>query len=380
MSKPTEKLNRSIGCKQVLDALMTILMPRLPLALQHTRITAAEVWAVLAYAAVHQTSAEAACGTLAAAPSGNRLREVLMAALPERAVLQRQLNTVLRAQLPKHLLKGKRSYCLAGDTTLIPYHGQPDQEAREVVRGPSKGGTTHFHGYATLAIVHNRQRYVLALKFLRAGETTRQTLGWLLDRAKRLHLQVRRVYLDKGFCNQHVFRLLDRRGYSYIVPMAASGTTGGVRRLWHGPSTRTVYTLRNAVRLTYTVQVVVVRRVGHRRHFRWFVYAVAGLPRGLRPRQVYQLYRQRFGIESSYRQLHQVRARTTTRSPVLRLLLVGLALILVNLYVTLRTVLAQPRRAGWFSLPRLRLFLGRAVAELLGFAPIVQQRASPLLS
>ena len=109
MSKPTEKLNRSIGCKQVFDALMTILMPRLPLALQHTRITAAEVWAVLAYAAVHQTSAEAACGTLAAAPSGNRLREVLMAALPERAVLQRQLNTVLRAQLPKHLLKGKRS-------------------------------------------------------------------------------------------------------------------------------------------------------------------------------------------------------------------------------------------------------------------------------
>jgi len=75
-----------------------------------------------------------------------------------------------------------------------------------------------------------------------------------------------------------------------------------------------------------------------------------------------------------------VRARTSTRNPALRLLLVGLALILVNLYVALRAVLAQQRRTGWFSLPRLKLFLGRAVVDLFGFAPVVQQRASPLLS
>jgi putative transposase len=384
MSKPTEKLNRSIGSKQVLDALMTILLPRLPLKLQATRITAADLWAVLAYAAVHQTSVEAACATLADAPSGNRLREVLLAALPERTVLQRQLNTILRAQLPKSLLKGKRSYCLAGDTTLIPYHGQPAHDPSELVRAASKGGTTHFHGYATLAIVHNRRRYVLAVKFLRAGETTSQTLRWLLDRAQRLQIQVRRLYLDKGFCNQPVFRLLDRRGYSYIVPFAARGKKGGVRQLWHGPTTTTTYTLADRARRRYTVDVVVVRHRGYRRHgrrsLRWFVYAVAGLPPRLPPRQVYQLYRQRFGIESSYRQLHQVRARTSTRNPAIRLLLVGLALILVNLYVALRAVLAQPRRAGWFSLPRLKLFLGRAVAERFGFASIVQQRPSPLLS
>jgi IS4 transposase len=51
------------------------------------------------------------------------------------------------------------------------------------------------------------------------------------------------------------------------------------------------------------------------------------------------LYRQRFGIETSYRQMNQVRARTTSRNPTLRLLLVGLAFILVNLYVALRDCL-----------------------------------------
>jgi hypothetical protein len=101
LSKPTEKLHRSGGGKQVLDALMTILIPHLPLALRHTRITASELWAVFAYAAVHQTSPEAACRLLADAPSGNRSQEVLVAALPKRAVVQRHLNTALRAQLPQ---------------------------------------------------------------------------------------------------------------------------------------------------------------------------------------------------------------------------------------------------------------------------------------
>jgi putative transposase len=390
MTKPTLKPNRTVGSEQVLEALLRLLVPRLPLDLKNTRITAADLWHVLAYAAVHQTSPEAACQVLADAPSGNRLREVLKAALPDRAVLQRQLNTLLRAQLPKSVLKGKRSYCLAGDITLIPYHGQPEQDPGELVRGVSKSGTTHFHGYATLAIVHNRRRYVIALKFLSAGETTRQTLRWLLDRVKRLEIKVRRIYLDKGFCNEHVFRLLDRRGYSYIVPLVPRGKAGGVRKLWHGATYATTYTLKGRSHNLYTLQVVVVRRFGRRKHgrrsARWFGYAVAGLPPGMPLRQVFQLYRQRFGIESTYRQLHQVRARTASRSPVLRLLLVGLALILVNLYVALRTALARPsdrpapRAAGWFSLPRLRLLLGRAVANRFGFAAIAQCRPTPLLS
>ena len=392
MAKPTIKPNRTIGYEQVLDALMSILAPRLPLDLKNTRVTAADLWHVLAYAAVHQASPEAACQALADAPSGNRLREVLKAALPTQTVLQRQLNTILRVQLPKSLLRGKRSYCLAGDTTLIPYHGQPEQELSEVVRGLSKGGTTHFHGYATIAIVHNRQRYVIALKFLRAGETTSQTLRWLLDRVKRLKIRVRRVYLDKGFSNERVFRLLDRRGYSYIVPLVPRGPAGGVRKLWHGATYATTYTLKGRSHKLYTLQVVVVRRVGHRKHgrrsVRWFGYAVAGLPPGLPLRQVFQLYRQRFGIESTYRQLNQVRARTATRSPVIRLLLVGLALILVNLYVALRAALATQRdtpaqlnhATRWFSLPRLRLLLARAVVNRYGLAAVVQCRPSPVLS
>ena len=56
-------------------------------------------------------------------------------------------------------------------------------------------------------------------------------------------------------------------------------------------------------------------------------------------------YRRRFGIASSYRQGPQARIRTSRRNPVLRRLLVGVALILRNIWVWLHAeVIAEPRR------------------------------------
>ena len=58
-------------------------------------------------------------------------------------------------------------------------------------------------------------------------------------------------------------------------------------------------------------------------------------------------YRGRFGIASSYRQAHQARIRTSSRNPVLRLVFVGVALILRNIWVWLHAeVLAEPCRGA----------------------------------
>ncbi|PON11921.1 hypothetical protein C2W62_42305 [Candidatus Entotheonella serta] len=60
-----------------------------------------------------------------------------------------------------------------------------------------------------------------------------------------------------------------------------------------------------------------------------------------------QAYRSRFGIEASYRQVHQARIKTSSRNPVLRLLFVGVTLVLRNIWVWLHAeLLAQPRRGG----------------------------------
>jgi len=391
MPKPIFKPNRVVRAPQVLEAFTATLRPRLPLDLQNTRITADDIWYVLGYASVHRLALESACTELAEAPSGNRFREVLAAALPERRVLQRELNTTLRWQLPKCLLKGKRDYALALDVVLIPYHGQPQRDKKEIVRGEAKSGTTHFHGYATVSIVHNKRRYVVALTFIELGEAMVVVVRRLLDRIQRLKIRVRRVYLDKGFCAIEVFRTLDRRGVSYVLPIPVRGRSGGVRNLFHGPcSYATTYTFSSAEVGTYTVQAVAVRRYTKGKYGRhgvkWFAYAVAGLPDRCPPRQVFELYRQRFGIETSYRQMNQVRARTTSRNPTVRLLLVGLAFILVNLYVALRDRLTTCPQADegparlWLSLRRLAFLLSRAVEQCLGVTAVVQHRPATMLS
>ncbi|HZD56261.1 MAG TPA: hypothetical protein VE136_06045, partial [Anaerolineales bacterium] len=84
---------------------------------------------------------------------------------------------------------------------------------------------------------------------------------------------------------------------------------------------------------------------------------------------------------------NQVRARTATRNPAIRLLLVGLAFILFNLYVTLRDRLttspknsSMPPAKEWLSLHRVALMLARAIEQHWGVAQVVQHQSSNALS
>jgi len=391
MSKPSPKITRTIRSEQVLKAFMAVVRKNLPLDLQNTRITAEDIIYVLGYANVHRLSIESACQELQDAPSGNRLREVLAEALPDRTGLQRAVNQMFHQQLHPSVWKCKRDFNIAIDLTLIPYHGQPYEDQKEIVRGMPKSGTTHFHGYATVSIVRDDRRYVVALRFIEYGEEMAKIVRWLIKRLKSLKFRIRRVFLDKGFCSQPVFKVLSQHRLSYVTPIPVRGKSGGVRSLFQGKSRQTSYTFNSPKHAQYTVQAVVVKRYSKGRYGRhkskWFAYAVTGLPAGILPAQVFALYRQRFGIESSYRQMNQVRARTSTRNPVIRLLLVGLAFVLFNLYISLRqnlsSALKQPLKSPkrfWLSLRRLALLLSRAIERLYGTTEVIQHQLCATLS
>jgi len=385
------KITRTISSEQVLNAFMQVVRRNLPLDLKNTRITSDDILYVLAYANTHRLSIESACQELQEAPSGNRLREVLAAALPDRVSVQRAVNRMFHQQVHPSLWKCKRDFNIAIDLTLIPYHGQPYEDKKEIVRGMQKSGTTHFHGYATVSIVRDDRRYVVALRFIEYGEEMAEIVRWLIKRLKSLKFRIRRVFLDKGFCSKPVFKVLDQHKLSYVTPIPVRGKSGGVRSLFQGKSCKTTYTFHSPKHGKYTVQAVIVKRYSKGRYGRhkskWFAYAVTGLPAGLLPAQVFELYRQRFGIESSYRQMNQVRARTSTRNPVIRLLLVGLAFVLFNLYIALRQNLASalkqplqlPKRF-WLSLRRLALLLGRAIEHSWGTTEIIQLQPCRTLS
>ena len=110
---------------------------------------------------------------------------------------------------------------------------------------------------------------------------------------------------------------------------------------------------------------------------RTFVYAFWGFQPGS-TRWVRETYRTRFGIETSYRQMNEARIRTCSRSPLLRLLFFGLAMILRNVRVWfhLTTLSARQGRRLILHLERLRfkdllLDLQRVVEVVLGITQIL---------
>jgi putative transposase len=87
--------------------------------------------------------------------------------------------------------------------------------------------------------------------------------------------------------------------------------------------------------------------------------------------QVAEEYRHRFGIESSYRIMHQTRAKTTSRDPARRLLLVAIAFLVVNLWVwcqwqMLLITRQRCRRAVIFTLDTFRHFVARHIEHIYG--------------
>ena len=67
--------------------------------------------------------------------------------------LERRINAGLSAELPRWLTK--RPQRLAVDLALIPYHGEPFLDPQEIYRSQPKGGTTHFHAYASCCVVEH---------------------------------------------------------------------------------------------------------------------------------------------------------------------------------------------------------------------------------
>jgi hypothetical protein len=318
--------------------------------------TALNILTVLFYAAARIISRAAACASLRDAPSDSALHAALMATLPDSAELQRRLNRALQGDLPRALRRRRQP--LAIDLVLIPYHGEPLAEASEVYRSQAKSGTTHFHAYATAYVMRKGQRFTVALAYVRKGDDLADVVKELLRQAARAGVRPRYLLLDRGFYAVSVVRYLQAAHCPFLMPVPCKG-----RKADHpkGPSGTRVFhlrkrggwarhTLKSGDGRTATLSICVKCRNlrGERnKHGRQaLVYGYWGLvPSG--SQWVYETYRKRFGIETTYRQLHQARIRTCTRDPLLRLLYLGIALLLRNVWVWLHwEVLSQPRRGG----------------------------------
>ena len=265
---------------------------------------------------------------------------------------------------------------------MIPYHGQPFRDLDEIYRGQAKSGTSHFHAYATAYVIRHGHRYTVALTGVKKGEPLKDVVQRLLCQAAGVGVRTRLILLDRGFYSVAVVRYLQAAHYPFVMPVVCHGLSpkrsGGptgryVFRTWKKSGWST-YTLADAKKRTATVSICVKCRNYRgqwKRHGRGVDLCLLGLPAAVTD-SVFQAYRLRFGIDELSA---DARGPDPDDHPPagVRLLYVGIALVLRNLWVWLHyTVLAMPRRGGRvILLERLRwgtflLWLLHVVEAALG--------------
>jgi putative transposase len=379
--------------KEVLTEAQTGLEKHVPLNADGYDCTTDDLYKVLLGASVQQNTIEAVCAEMIDAPVGSTIRGYLNEQLrvEELAQLEEKLNQALVANLPKSI--GRKPRVIAMDMHDRPYYGKTSQEQGLWVRGRAKDGTTRFYRMATAYVVIKGLRFTLAIRFVLPEDKPVAVVQQLWTRVAPLSIPLKYLLLDRGFAGMDVQNYLDEQGTPAIIACPIRGKNGGTRALCRGrKSYRTQHTFSsNGGRKQRTAELAVCRTFTTakrtkrlKRRAMWQVFVLIHLE--MTPHQVRRSYQRRFGIETSYRCANKVRGWTTSPNPVLRFLLMALAVYLVNVWVWLRWLFTQIPRRGQrklngkaFQLARFARFITHALEEHYGVVRQITAVAVPLL-
>ena len=365
------RTQRECGCQEQIrpaevHSLAESIMTRsLKLEAHGYRCTTTVLLQVLYWAAARCVSISAACVSLAQAPGDQTIRDALRACLPKRPkYLEDRINKALTADVPRTLCRRARR--IAIDWHQIPYHGHPLRSLEELRRGQPREGTSTFHVYATACVVERGQRFTLALTRVLKSDSNITVLERLYRQIESLDVKTKVLLLDRQFYTTNVIDWLQQRRIPFVIPVSLRGRKPrpgtkprGLRALLNAHPGWSQHCLRSGkTHVSFSVCICWKmvrhphRKTAHRKVMLYACWRVRGTPKEIR-----DLYRRRFGIEASYRQLGKYRIRTSTRDPLLRLLFVGLALLLRNIWVWLHLMrLARiPGDPGTVQLVLLRL-------------------------
>lgn len=301
----------------------------------------------------HETASRAVKANL---PSRSRLVAGLVQALYDVAQFSRQ--------------DRRRPWDVALDTHYVAYYGQ---RTAAVLGGPKKQGTKWFFGYATACLLHRHRRYTIALCPLDPQMKPHEIVRTLLDQIAAQGLKIRGVALDSAFDSGETLLLLQERHLAYTVPLRRKGKGNNARnRCFEGRHRLIRWVEWTTEKSRRRVKTRVLLWKG--RKTMAFAFAGWSSPRArnlhqqaLRQRQ---LYRRRFGIETSYRQKNQGQAQTTSRDPVYRLLLEGVAYLLRQVWVVLTYQLARAGHAtAWVGVLTMDILLDWLKDHLSALCP-----------
>jgi putative transposase len=351
-----------------------VMREQLKLEVKGYKCTTEMVCNVLMKAAVEGMSVESICADLQGVTGSNTLREHLNTIL-DVCELRRhecEMNAALVSCIPSEMPRRGRE--MAIDYHDEPFYGKTPELRSYACRSAAKDGTTHFYRLASVYVMWRQVRVTLALTYVFPEDDAASVVQRLIERMQQLSFAPGVIYLDKGFCTGTVITFLQAHDLPALIACPIRGTVGkgGIRALCQGRKAYcTSYTFSDGTTVRLALYPSRVPDKTGRRRVKWLAYVLIHLDWSAK--KAYRRYRRRFGIESSFRQLRQVRVPTTSRNPALRFFLLGLALLLVNVWVRLRWLTSRifsrgPARLDpdAFRLNRFIVFLRRAIEHTFG--------------
>jgi hypothetical protein len=374
----------SLNAEDVRRMMLNTLEAHLSLRTDGYRSSTGQTLNLLLKAVAEGSSLEAVCADSCGTVDSNTLREQLNAALAVDELRQQEgeINAALQAAIPTGMPRGGLE--VAMDTHDEPFYGKTPALRAYTCKTRAQDGTTHFFRIASAYVIWREVRLTLALTYVLPEDSLPQVVDKLLNQLKHIGLHATVVYLDKGFCSGDIISYLQHTGQAALLACPIRGKQGGIRALCQGRGSFTTdYTFTDGTRARL---VVVDTRVNdpktQRKQRKWLAFVQVNLD--WTPHQVYTKYRRRFGIEVSYRLLRQVKVLTNSRNPALRFFLLGLGLVMQNVWVLARWLFTRRPGKGRYKLipsllrfDRFRKLLVRAVERFYPPPLVVSVFVSP---
>jgi len=338
-------------------------------------VTASALYSVVLYAAALATTIASACRSLRRVPCDQSIYDALDDTLPSRLLCNNASNRALQDCVPKAVRKGKRAAKVAIDLNLLPYYGKPDANEQTWSTRARRGRHSLPPRLRHRLLGAPRPTLYLAMMAVRHDTPWDEIVKTLLRLARKVVPAIWLVLVDRGFtacrssatCSGHVIRSSCRSSAAAANRTTRAVPSGtqvffawrksgwGRYELTERPGQRNKAHFDVAVKVRKRVR----RRPGSkRRGRRVWVYACWGV-RGRSAAWVNEAYRRRRveWLRQTYRgrlasrrvigRMNQGRAWTTSTKPARRLLLVGLALLLRNVWALLTTLMVlAPASAG----------------------------------
>ncbi|MDR3291112.1 MAG: hypothetical protein LBT10_03085 [Methanobrevibacter sp.] len=145
-----------------------------------------------------------------------------------------QIQESLNNQLKIHWMKiiHKKINTFAIDFVTIPYYGDEENEGGSIKTKP-KQGTARF-AYASIYVILRNKCYTLTVKYIRKGDTLKDTIDYLTNEIQNSGFKIKGLYLDREFYTVDVINYLQNREIPFIIPCVKIGSSGGIQKLFKG--------------------------------------------------------------------------------------------------------------------------------------------------